>query len=264
MVMNTCPVCGQPIAASDINISEGVALCRSCGKVSRLGDIADQPAVDAKALAMPPVGCSLEEPLGGGLVVRAPARSPGAAIRALAVCLFWNGIISIFVVFAIGNLYTHFIGPLPKWFPMPAHSGKGGNLGPGEPLGPTLFLCLFLIPFVVIGSGMFLVFLMYVMGRVETIMTGSDGRIRTGLGPINWTRRFDASEVKRVAAGWTSYEINGRTKPLIQIEADRTVKFGSTLPDERREWMCGVLQVLLVARTKAGRTALGLSPVARG
>src|SRR5256885_1368490 len=98
MATNTCPACGQPITADDINIQEGVGLCRACGKLSRLGDIADQPAVDANAPATPPAGCSFEEPMEGGAVVRASLRSPGGAVTALAVCLFWNGIVSVFVL----------------------------------------------------------------------------------------------------------------------------------------------------------------------
>jgi hypothetical protein len=261
MVTNTCPVCGQPIAIDDINIQQGVGLCRACGKLSRLADIADQPTVDPKALAKPPAGCSYEEALGGGLVVRASARSVGSALGALALCLFWNGIISVFLLIAAAGVYTNVIGPLPTWFPTPTNNnGNNSEMGPGM----TIFLCLFLTPFVVVGMGLFMVFLMSAIGRVEVAVTGSDGRVRTGFGPFNWTRRFDASMVKRVIAGQTAYSENGQTKPLIRIEADRTVKFGSTVPDERRDWMCAVLHVLLVTKNKTSRTALGLSQFARG
>ncbi|HWE94019.1 MAG TPA: hypothetical protein VG269_08660 [Tepidisphaeraceae bacterium] len=265
MVTNTCPVCGQPIAANDINVQQGVGLCRSCGNLSPLNEIVNQQAVDPKALAKPPAGCSYEERLGGGLVVRASARSVGGALGTLAVCIFWNGITSVFLVFLIGGLYTHFIGPVPKWFPAPSSNSKPGSMNYGDPLGTWLFLGLFLTPFVLIGLGMFLAFLMCVFGRVEVRVTETVGRVRTGFGPLNWTRRFNASTVKRVIAGRTTYSQNGQTKPLIRIEAgDRTVKFGSTLPDERRDWMCGVLYVLLVTKNKTSRTALGLSQFARG
>ena len=264
MMTNTCPVCGQSIAIEDINVQEGVGLCRACGKLSRLGEIADQPAFDLKALATPPWGCSCEESLGGGTVVRASARSVGGAIGALAVCLFWNGITSIFLVFLIGGLYTHFIGPVPNWFPTPSSKSNEGSMSYNDSLGTWLFMALFLTPFVLIGLGMFLAFLMCLFGRVEVLFLGSDGRVRTGFGPFNWSRRFDASAVKRVIAGQTAYSQNGHTKPLIRIESDRTVKFGSMLPDERRDWMCSVLHLLLATKSKAGRTALGLSPVARG
>jgi hypothetical protein len=251
MMTNSCPACGQPIAQGDINMQEGVGLCRACGKLSRVGDIADQTSVGAKTLAIPPAGCSCDEPMGGGLVVRASLRSFGAAAGLLAVCLFWNGIVSIFVLTAAAGLYNHFIGPLPTWFPVP-----GSKSGRPTALGENLFLCIFLIPFVAIGTGMFLAFLTSLFGRIEMTVTGADGRIRTGFGPFNWTRRFDATKVTRVTLGQTTYQQNGQTKPVIRIEADRTVKFGSTLPDERRTWMLGVLHVLLVEKSAAGRTAL--------
>ena len=261
MVANACPLCGKPIAADDINIKEGVGLCRSCGKLSRLADIADQPAVDAKTLATPPEGCSYFQSIGGEVVVRASCRSLGAAVATLAICLFWNGIVSVFVLVAISGLYSHFIGPVPSWFPAPTESGQHGRNATGMPLGTTLFLCVFLIPFVLVGSAMILAFFMCLIGRVETNVTGSDGRVRTGFGPFNWTRRFDASKVSRVSTGQTSYETNGQRKQLIQIDADRTVKFGSGLPDQRRNWMLGILQVLLVGKTRDAQTSAGADAI---
>jgi hypothetical protein len=256
-------MCGRPIAADDINIKEGVALCRSCGKLSHLADISEIPAVDANALATPPAGCSYEEPIGGGLVLRASLRSAGTALGALAICLFWNGIVSVFVLVAIGGLYTHFIGALPTWFPVPGSGSKRGNVGPGMPLGETLFLCIFLIPFVAIGSLLFLAFVTSLIGRIEITLAGTDGRVRTGFGPFNWTRRFDPSKVKRVSIGKSSYQQNGQNKPVIEVESDRTVKFGSTLPQERRAWLLGFLQLQLLTRTQGGRTIRGAAPSVR-
>jgi hypothetical protein len=82
-----------------------------------------------------------------------------------------------------------------------------------------------------------------------------DGRVRTGFGPFNRTSRFDASRVKRVSIGQASTQQNAQRKALIQIEADRTVKFGATLPDERRAWMLGALRLLLVPNRDGGGDA---------
>jgi hypothetical protein len=125
-------------------------------------------------------------------------------------------------------------------------------------LGEVFFLCIFLIPFVLIGLAMFLGVITSLVGRIEVMLNGDDGVIRSGFGPINWTRRFEASKVKKVAKGITSYQTNGRSKPLIQIDADRTIKFGSMLPDERRTWMTDVLYMLLVTKSKEARKAIGL------
>jgi hypothetical protein len=247
MPANPCPACGQAIAAADINVAEGVGLCRACGKLSRLRDIAEQPVVDPKTFGAPPPGCWLEEGMGGARTLRASLRSAGAAAVTLFICLFWNGIVSVFVLIAIAGVYTNLVGPLPQWFPAPS-SGKRGNLGPDMSTGATLFLCIFLIPFVLVGLGMFVAFLTCVIGRVEVLIDGPVGRVRTGFGPFNWTRRFDPTQVKRVVEERTSYQENGRSKPLIQIDADRTVKLGSMLEDRRREWLIGALHLLLVAR----------------
>jgi hypothetical protein len=211
------------------------------------------PVADATALASPPEGCAYSESIRGDLTITASLRSVGSAVAYLAFALFWNGIVSIFVLFAISQLYAHFIGPVPTWFPAP-RSNRGGVSTVGE----TYFLCIFLIPFVLVGAGMIMAVIYSLIGRVQLTVTGTDGRVRTGCGPINWSRRFDASKVKRVSDTRTKYEVNHRTQSLIQIEAERTIRFGSGLSDPRRKWLLGMLHFLLVAPTKAGREKLGL------
>ncbi len=62
------------------------------------------------------------------------------------------------------------------------------------PLGMNLFLCLFLTPFILVGAGLFFALLLSVAGRVEVVVSGPDGRVRTGVGPFRWTRRFAADQ----------------------------------------------------------------------
>ncbi len=261
---NLCPACGQPIAVGDINITEGVALCRACGKLSRLADIVGQPAVDANTLATPPGGCSYDEMIDGTQRARASQRSLGTATGLLAICLFWNGIISIFVLVAIGGIYTHFFGPLPQWFPAPG--SRGNHRKSDMSLSQLLFLCIFLIPFVVFGLGMFFGLVGSLIGRIEVLVTGDDGRVRFVCGPLFWTRRFDVSKVTRVAIDQARYQQNAQNKPLIQIDADKTIRFGTMLPDFRRTWMLGVCQMLLRGQGKATGTRKGprLSAMMRG
>jgi hypothetical protein len=249
---NVCPACGKPIAIEDINVREGVGLCRACGKLSRLAEIVDQAPIFPNALASPPRGCWLEESIGGQRTLGASLRSPGAAVFSLAFCLFWNGIVSIFVLIAAGGLYRNLVGPLPKWFPIPSSSGKG-NMGPNMGMGETLFLCIFLIPFVTIGFVMLCVFLTSLAGRVEVTLQEMQGRVRTGIGPISWSRRFDPSQVTRVSGGKTSYQVNGQNKSVIVIEADRTIKLGSSLTNSRREWLLAALHEILITKSKTGR-----------
>jgi hypothetical protein len=262
MGSNACPNCGQPIATDDINVGEGVALCRGCGKLSRLSEVLEQPTTDPTAITRPPAGCSYDGSYAGATVIRASLRSIGSAAGMLAICLFWNGIVSVFLVQAIGGLYFHFVGDLPEWFPM-ASAGEGSR-GHPIPLGMTLFLCLFLTPFVVIGVCMIGAFFCFLFGAVEVDVSGSDGRVRTSIGVLRWTRRFDASQVTRVSLGQTKWQENGRSKELIEIEAaDRTVRFGTMLSPERRQWLMTVLHMLLVRRAGIGARMAGSTIIRR-
>jgi hypothetical protein len=62
------------------------------------------------------------------------------------------------------------------------------------------------------------------------------------------------SRVTRVAIGQTSYMQNNQRKPLIVIDADRTIKFGSMLSEVRRAWMLSVLRLRLFPAAQRGRT----------
>lgn len=252
MATNACPECGRPIATADINIAEGVALCRACGKLSKLSELVEEVVVDASAITRPPAGCTYDASPSGPTVIRASARSAGGAIGLLAICLFWNGIVSVFLLQVIAGFYTHFVGPLPQWFPAPSNHGKSDIMS----LGTSLFMCVFLTPFVVVGLGMLGGFLLSVAGRVEVLVNGFDGRVRTGVGPFSWTRRFDASQVQHVNLGLTKWKENGQSKERIEIvAADRTVRFGTILTPERRQWMRTVLHIRLVRGDRSSKLA---------
>lgn len=246
----TCP-CGQGIPIADINVSEGVALCRSCGKLSRLMDLAtpvEEAAAAEAAHAEPPTGCRIED-RGSEVTLVASARSVASAGGLLFFALFWNGIVSVFVVIVASSLWLNLIGPLPAWFPTPTSSGNsgGGSNGAIMPLGMALFMCLFLTPFIIIGLAVACACLVSIAGRVEVRLRGPEGLVYTGIGPIGWRRRFDASKVKAVRFVDSSYEKNGKPDRLIAIEGERTtVKFGSVLSEPRRLWMGGALKTVLM------------------
>ena len=249
---NACPSCSEPLTAGDINIAEGVALCKACGRLSRLSEVVEGPALSPTEVATPPHGCAWHDD-GRTITVEATCRSPGGAIAALFICLFWNGIVSVFVLIALAGLYTNLVGPLPAWFPAPSMKGGpgGSQTGAGMPLGMSIFLCIFLIPFLAVGALIFAGFLLCLAGRVTVKLEAGAGSIRTGLGRIARTRVFDATAVKAVRLNTETTGEQQNRKTRIVIEADKPVKFGSILSDERRKWMCGMLRVLLVGNPRA-------------
>lgn len=259
MPENLCPACGQPLAIADINVAQGVGLCRACGKLSRLDEIADQPTIDPARLANPPRGCRFLETSGdGGVTIIASLRSIGGALALLGFCLFWNGILSIFVLVAIGGLYTNIVGPLPGWFPLAHENGGRNNLHPGMSLGMTLFLCVFITPFVVIGVSMIVGLLLSLFGRIEITISDTFGRVRTGIGPFNRTRQFRPRDVRRVGEVYQRSSRNGERSNLIEVSlGDRAVTFGGSLSEPRRQWLIAVLHTLLL-QGRAGRRQLGL------
>lgn len=257
----TCP-CGATIPIEDINVPEGVALCRRCGKLSRLADLAgvDQAprdkgskkdqAEERKALALaqgdPPGGCAIRD-FGDRVTLRASARSVGGAAGMLFFAAFWNGITGIFVVIMISSLLLHLGVTLPAWFPTPFASGGGGSGNQNMPLGMTIFMALFLTPFVLIGLTVIGALFVTIAGRVEVRLRGPDGEIFTGVGPFGMKRRFNADSVEAVLLTDADIEENGKKKRAIAIETSKkTLKFASLLPDQRRLWLGGVLKTMLL------------------
>ena len=174
---NHCPMCGGSIPVDAINVQEGVALCPTCGKLSRLSDVANEGRSLAELLDHPPAGCRVDDQ-GEVIVVNATLRSLGRSLGFFGMALFWNGIVSIFVLVAFAGLYNHLVGPLPTRFPAPDFEN-----GP-MPLGMALFFCVFLIPFVVVGLLLLGGALVCAFGRIEVRIGLHEGAVFTGVGGL--------------------------------------------------------------------------------
>ncbi len=246
MSATSCPECGETIPVESINIAEGVALCSACGQLSRLSDVASgrRPVVDV--LSHPPRGCSLTES-DQEIVATASLRSVAQGCSLVFVALFWNGITSVFLLIAFAGIYTNLIGPLPHWFPAPND--------PNMTLGMSLFLCVFMTPFVAVGTGMIIGVLTTLFGKVDVHIGENEGRVRTGIGRLVWTRRFDPTAVRQVTGGQTSWTVNDQRRELIVIEADNRVEFGSMLDYDRREWLLTITRELLLKPSPHERQA---------
>jgi hypothetical protein len=244
--LQRCPACDNVLTAETINIKEGVALCPKCGKLSRLSELTYSDRSIQEILSKPPAGCSIIA-LDHGVIARASLRSVSGFIFPALFALFWNGVISLFVSQAIAGLYANLIGPVPEWFPSPGL--KDGmpqmNGGPMD-LGMTLYLCLFMIPFVTIGIGMASLAIMNLIGKVEVAIDELEANIATGFGIFVWRRRFDPREVRSVNFGETAWRSNGGANAIIELVCDRTIKFGSMLQADRMEWLRVVLKELLL------------------
>lgn len=238
MYENLCSRCDASLPVESINIQEGVALCPGCGALSRLKEIVDQTRPTGEILSHRPRGCTIEEG-DQEIFVEASLRSASGFFGALFLCLFWNGIVSVFVLIALSGLYRHLIGPLPAWFPAPKMEG-------GDSLGMTLFLCVFLTPFVTIGAFLIGTVLTTAFGAVQAVIREELVSIRTGIGRVAWTKRFDPRQFRQLTTTTTTkWQKNNEPTEVIEVIADETVQFGSMLARERREWMAAVLKEIL-------------------
>lgn len=258
-----CPACSEPFLPDDVNVGTNVAFCRTCSKAHVLSTLAG-------ALATPPVivyanpeqerlsrlvaDVDTTKPPEGAWVrddgieteVGASLRTVAGAVVMLGISLFWNGIVAVFVILAIAGSLHHMGVTVPSWFPAPIMKGSGGT---NMPLGMVLFLWVFLIPFILIGLVLIATFLTALAGHVKVTIRDAEGKVFTGIGPIGWTRKFDASSIKRVDI-LDSVHTTVNEKPVnrgeIVIDADKLIKFGASLKEPRKVFVAGALRKVLV------------------
>lgn len=241
----TCPKCSKVIVNDDINVANDVAYCRSCSLAHRLSVLINQAElVDGVDFHHPPAGVNFSDS-GLGMVVSATHRSFGTALGTLAIALFWNGIVSVFVLLAIAGTLRNLNVPLPNGFPAPNMNGSPMSLG------MTVFLWIFLTPFIVVGLSMIGTFMMSIGGRTEFRMDHNTGTIFTGIGPLGYRRRFEASKVSDVRIDdrkWRDSEGDRHHKTCIFIETHegKVIRFGSMLSEERRKFMAASIHKALM------------------
>lgn len=237
----TCPKCRRMISSDDINVAKDVAYCRECNISYPLSELTSGGGEEVDIdLHNPPKGAWYRSD-GAGTVIGATNRSVGAAFGLLFFALFWNGIVSVFVSFAIASTLHLLHVPLPTWFPVP--DSKGGDMG----VGMTIFLWLFLTPFILVGIAVAIGCLMGLFGRTEVWIDHSRGVIFSGIKSIGWKRQFDASQVRSVQISQTRNN-QGRDTFAIQIELQngKQMKLGSMLTNERRQFILGALRKTLL------------------
>jgi hypothetical protein len=237
----TCSKCRRTIPPDDINVANDVAYCRDCNISYRLSELTFDSDLNATLdLHRPPKGAWFVSD-GGGTVIGATNRSLGTGFGLLFFALFWNGIVSVFVVVALsGTLHVLHV-PQPDWFPAPKMNG--GDMG----VGMVLFLWLFLTPFIVVGLAVAAGCLNCLFGRTEVRVAGTQGSAFTGIGALGWRRRFDTSQVKDVRMVETANSKGqNTTNLLIETREGKQMKLGSLLTSERRQFVLGALRKTLL------------------
>jgi hypothetical protein len=239
-----CPRCKQVIPSQDVNVANDIAFCRNCDLSCRLSGLTLGTAVDVNVdVTRPPAGCWFR-PDGNSVAMGATHRSIGQAFALLVFCLFWNGIISGFVLFAAASTLRHLGLTLPGWLPI----AKGSSM----PVGMTIFLWLFLTPFIAVGLVVLATFFSSLVGRTELRVDAEKGILFSGIGSLGFRKRFSTSNVQDVRVEdkrWRDSDGDSRRKTQIVIETnEKPIYFGSMLTEERRRFLAGAAKRELVRR----------------
>ena len=233
------PLCQKIIPSDDCNPGRDLAYCRPCREAYSLAELTSEIAGETVDLSRPPSGAWYQSD-GSGVVAGASHRSLVAGLFTLLFGLFWNGLVSVFVVFALSGTLNVLHLPTPRWFPAPVMNDK--VMGPGV----VVFLWMFLTPFILVGMAMVCGFLSSVAGRTEVRLRDGKGSVFVGLGPLGWSRYFAPGQVKSVKIedkSWQDSDGDRQRKAAIALVLERkTMKFGSMLSDQRRRFLAAALR----------------------
>jgi hypothetical protein len=267
MSLLRCPICDLPLQSDDVNVGTNVAFCRHCGTVDELSRLAgvsrvpDIPVTSAYSeqnrlarfggesdLDTPPAGTWFRDD-GDEVVIGATSRSLADAIGLLFLNMFLNGMLCIVLGVAIAGMLVALNVPIPAWAPLP---NPHNSTPPVNTIGFATFLLIVLTPFVAVGIILLGRLLMAIAGQEVVRVRGSIVTVFVGVGPLGWRRGVKASRILRVQVVYPSnhreYGDDSliKSKPAILIDADRTIKFGQTLSEDRRAYVVAALRAVLM------------------
>lgn len=244
--MSRCPDCDAKLTAENLNLSEGVGICPACDAIYRISELNSSKRSLEEIIANPPDSCQLNQ-VDGQIHIIASTYSFSGFLISLGIALFWNGVVSVFVSVALAGLYFNLIGPVPDWFPaVGIENGKPIMNDKPMTLGMTLFLCLFLTPFLAVGAAMISSVLLCLWGKVEVVLSEYESWAATSVWGIKWKKRFDSTDVEKVNEVISSRGDDGGTSKCLQIVTPhKSHKFGHMYTDQQREWVKALLTVFL-------------------
>ncbi len=215
-----CPKCGKEIDAKDVNVGADTAFCRKCGEAFKLSELV-HPEVPADfELDDPPPGAWFDQVDRDEFIVGARTRSKAGCFL-IPFTIAWSG----------GSMMGIY--------------GSQIITGKFEPV-----LCLFGIPFLLGSIFLWIMSLMTIWGITVVKVERGYARLFTGLGSLGLTKRFDWHDVTAIKEERWSSSDNGNQRTRLIIKADKDIRFGSMLNDERRTYMLNALRKLLKERKK--------------
>ncbi|MBL9121181.1 MAG: hypothetical protein JNL80_14825 [Phycisphaerae bacterium] len=184
-------------------------------------------------------------PSGTRVVLGVRTREGGVPWAILFSMLFWNSIVSVFVTVASVSTLRH-LG-VPFFRSVSVSGGHGGSSGV-LPLPMTVYLWIFLVPFIAIGAWLLLYGLFATIGHTTVALDDEEIVVTEAIGPLRWRRRCLVRTVRGVRSRTRQLhdaEDGPYTTHSIELDGDPVIRFGSMLPDRRRRWLAAALSLAL-------------------
>ena len=128
----------------------------------------------------------------------------------------------------------------------------GGGMLFGEmPGGVSIFLLLFLVPFVLVGIATALIALFCLFGRTHLFLQPDECRLRYSLWGMGFNRRIPTADIEQVGKS-ESYRSNNRPVYGVSlIGANKKLTFGSALSGKEQQWLIEALRKVLGVESTA-------------
>lgn len=240
-----CPVCGDRLEQSEVNVAQDVYYCAQCQTTGRLSDVARGAGQTLKKrFKSPPAGTWVRQ-TGGGFVAGARVFTVSALLTVLFIALFWNGILGVFVYAFVRSLFVVNGWPLPPLLQFEVKSNF--DTSPGG----LVFLGLFLTPFVLIGLVLVFGVFYVVFGSKQVEVDRGRLIVRLCYGPLRFdVMRLELADVVAVQmAESLSYDRKSAPSHELQVrdKLGSVHRIGSGLPVERLQFLAQMIRDAVAA-----------------
>ncbi len=229
-----CPKCSLQIPAADVNTTTNIAFCRPCAEAFALTSMVKPDAIPRVSPPAKPL--STLQVQGNVLTLILPRGGPKAlGCFLLIFSLLWNGVVGAFLV---NTAMSYF---------------KSGSLNLKTEEGGTisgLYAVLFLIPFVLAGAGMACAAIYIWLCQCSLVMDHERGLYRREIFGLKFDRKFEMASIKAIKRVMVYLQndvpVHGigilrRSTDEKQEPLGSRIYFGSSLPEDEKEWLIGEL-----------------------
>jgi len=223
-----CPKCNAGATQLDINIKTDVAQCKQCNHVFRLSSLFEEESEeiatkrDEQEYASfsidnaPPTDCYYEK--------LAYARALGVNLNSkmgwvlVGFSIIWDS----FLLFFFTELPLNQMG------------------------GSSIFILLFMLPFLAVGIGLPAYGLFLVKGKIEFLIDFDSVTLFRGVGNIGFKKKIVLQDVKSItkkkapksnSSKSQNLSTDGKPSKMVVIQTNKKIKFGQTLPEEKLNFL---------------------------